>query len=278
MKKSAILIFIASTNLMAADNVVSEPYDAKPMIEGNRRVDEIAEWDRLHPGVMHPLTEQEKYEFFTKNGYPLPGTGATVVNKTEFTFTKEQSAVVNKFNLEQKTKGYYEIANKHAVLLLAMPETAENEYNERKLIPRKLTDTHLYEVLSDMPLKFKFKGVPKKLSTKIIGYAPEHSFVDNGWTGAIEFFVPSFGGVCAYHAISIELTQTSAYIPREIATHQVNNKLTTINVMGSQETGFVYEVEWWDKKFKQTLECASREYSEDIKAETVRLASLIDKA
>jgi len=277
MKKTALLILLVSANVMAADNVIKKEYNAKPMIDGNRRVDEIIEWSKNHPGEMPPLTEQEKNEFFIKQGIPLPGTGATVVDNTKgLKFTKSQTSFVNKFNLAQKTKGYYEKPNKKAKILLAMPEKAEKEYNDRKLLARSPGDTHLYEVLSDMPMKFNYKGVPANLATKVIGYAPEHTFINNGWTGAVEFFIPGFNSVCAYHEISIKLTKTSAYIPKEIATYAVNNKLTKINAMGDKDTGFVYEVEWWDQQFKRTLECASQNYSQDIAKATLELAKKID--
>lgn len=278
MKKTALLL-LATTNFAFAENVIREDYDPKPMVEGNTRVQELMEWNKDHPGEMPPLTEQEKYEFFTKKGMPLPGSGATVVENTKgFKMTKAQSASVNQFNNDQKTKGYYEMVNKKARLLLSMPETAMKEYNARKSIDFNPHDTHLYEVKSNLPMSYDYKGIPSNLATKVIGFAPEATFINNGWSGAVEFFVPSFGGVCAYHEKNIQLTRTAAYIPKEIATNAVNNKLTTMNAVGSKDSGFVYEIEWWDKKFKRTLECAAKEYSDSIGKATIELAKQIDKA
>lgn len=278
MKKIALLILLASSNIALADNVIREEYNPKPMVKGNTRVQELMEWNKNHPGEMPPLTEQEKYEFFTKKGMPLPGTGATVVDSTKgFKMTKAQSATVNKFNADQKTKGYYESANKKANFLLSMPETAEKEYNERKMIAFNPHDTHLYEVKSNLPMSYNYKGVPSHLTTKVIGYAPESTFVNNGWSGAVEFFVSSFGGVCAFHEVSIKLTKTASYIPKEIATYAVNNKLTKMNAIGNKETGFVYKVEWWDKQFKRTLECASKDYTDAMRTKTLELAKKIDQ-
>jgi hypothetical protein len=277
MKKTALLILLALTNIALAD-VVEEKYDAKPMIEGNRRVDELIEWSKNHPGEMPPLTEQEKYEFFTKKGVPVPGSGATTADTKGFSMTRSQSASVNKFNFDQKTKGYHEKVSKKAKLLLAMPETAEKEYNARKSIAANPHDTHLYEVKTNMAMNYAYKGVPAELAIKVIGYAPESTFVNNGWSGAVEFFVPSFGGVCAFREVNIEITKTSAYIPKEIATHLVNKKITTMNAVGNKDSGFVYEVEWWDKQFKRTLECASKEYTDAMRTQTLELAKKIDKA
>lgn len=60
MKKTTFLVLLAATNITLANKMTTEFYDAKPMIEGNRRVDELMEWDKNHPGEMPPLTEQEK--------------------------------------------------------------------------------------------------------------------------------------------------------------------------------------------------------------------------
>lgn len=69
------------------------------------RVQELMDWNRDHPGEMPPLTEQEKYEFFTKKGMPIPGTGATVVNSPKgLHMTKAQSSAVAKFNADQKKR------------------------------------------------------------------------------------------------------------------------------------------------------------------------------
>lgn len=72
-----------------------------------------------------------------------------------------------------------------------------------------------------------------------------------------------FDGVCAYHQRNIQITKTSVFIAKEIATYKVNKKLTTMNATGSKESGFVYEIEWWDKKYKHNLESASQTYSDD---------------
>lgn len=276
MKKTTLLMLLVSTNLAVADNLIREEWIENPMIEGNRRVDELIEWNKLHPGEVPPLTEQEKYELFIKQGIPLP-TGANVVEKNGLKFTEEQRSVVNGFNKAQKTKGYYEHPSRRATLLLAMPEVAKKEYNERKFMAVNPHDTHLRETLTDLPMMYAYKGVPTNTTTKVIGYAPEYTFVDTGWTGAVEFFVPHFDAVCAYHEVSVKLTHTSAYIPKEIATYAVNNKLTKINVIGNKETGFVYEVEWWDKQFKRRIECAAKDYSQFIRNATLELAKNIDK-
>jgi len=54
-----------------------------------------------------------------------------------------------------------------------MPGTAEEEYNARKSIAFNPNDTHLYEVKSNLPMNYPYKGVPAALANKVIGCAPD---------------------------------------------------------------------------------------------------------
>ena len=62
MKKIALLLLLAATHIVFAGKLFREEYHPKPMVEGNRRVDELIAWNKEHPGQLPPLTEQEKYE------------------------------------------------------------------------------------------------------------------------------------------------------------------------------------------------------------------------
>ncbi len=278
MRRATLILLLSATTGVLAENIVTTlKYDPKPMVPGNRRVDELIAWSKEHPGELPPLTEQEKYEFFIKDGMPVPGSGATVVNSNKIKLTNEQSSSIRKFNESQRTKGFYEEHSTKAKKLLEMPETAEKEYNERKLMPMKPYDSHLREKLYDLTMMYDYKGVPSEVVSKVIGFAPEHTYVDGGWTGAVEFFMPPFESICAYHEINIGFTKSSAYIPTEIATHFINKKITTFNAVGDNEGGFVYALEWWDKKFKRNLECATKDFSASTKTEMIKIARIIDK-
>ena len=278
MNKTTLLILIATTSsVIAANEVTTVKYNPKPMVEGNRRVDELIAWNKEHPGEMPPLTDQEKYEYFIKDGMPVPGSGATVVSSNKIKLTHEQNSAISKFNESQRTKGFYEEHSSKAKLLLGMPEAAEKEYNDRKLIPMKPYDSHLREKLYDLTMMYDYKGVPAEVVTKVIGFAPEHTYVDGGWTGAVEFFVPTFEAICAYHEINIEFTKSAALIPNEIAKHFINRKVTTFSAVGENEGGFSYTLEWWDKKFKRNLECATKDFSASTKDEMIKIAKIIDR-
>lgn len=277
MNKTLIIALLATSPFAFSDNLIREDWNAKPMVPGNRRVDEIVEWHKIHPGVMPPLTDQEKYEIFTKNGIPLPGSGANVVSSGSIRANKEQTSYVNKFNKEQREKGYVSRPSKNAARLLKMPASAEEQFEAHKLKALAPTDTHLRETINELPMNYPYKGVPRNLYVKNIGYAAEHTYVGDGWTGAVQFFIPNFNAVCAYHEVNIELTHSSVLIPMDVARYDVNKKITMVNVSGEIDTGFSYNVEWWDNKFKRNLECASKDYNEIVLKNTIELAKLIDK-
>ena len=163
MNKTTIVMLLAATGTVIAGNqVTSVKYDPKPMVEGNRRVDELIAWNKEHPGELPPLTDQEKYEYFIKDGMPVPGSGATVVGTNKIKLTHEQSSAIRKFNESQRTKGFYEEHSTKAKMLLGMPEAAEKEYNERKLIPMKPYDSHLREKLYDLTMMYDYKGALRR--------------------------------------------------------------------------------------------------------------------
>lgn len=247
------------------------------MIEGNRRVDELIEWEKLHPGVMPPLTEEEKYRYFVKEGLPLPGTGAEVRPLNTLKISDEQGATIKKYNDTQNKKGYLDHFSKDAKFLSMVPQDAEKDFEEHKSIVLNPQDTHMRANLYDLKMNYTYRGVSPSLIHKVIGYSPEHTYVENGWNGAAEFFIPKFqDSVCVYHEVNIKLTGSSSIIPKEVVTYKINKKVTTITAEGNKDLGFIYQVEWWDKEFKRNLDCVSKEYSSETKDKIIDLARLID--
>ena len=56
----------------------------------------------------------------------------------------------------------------------------------------------------------------------------------------------------------------------------INSKITTVEVIGSPKTGFLYNVEWFDSTFFRQLECANQRFSEKVKQDVIELAKRID--
>lgn len=276
MKKMTLLIILSCSTTLFAQELVRKEWNPPPMVEGNRRIDELIEWNKLHPGVMPPLTEYEKQELFIKDGIPLPGSGVHIVDKASIKATNEQKSQTDKFIAMQKTKGYFEKYNEIAVKLLDMPEHSVRELQDHKKLTLSPEDTHLREVKIDLPMNYDYQGIPNNLADTIYGYAPESALVNDKWNAAVEYFKPHFKGICAYHENNLQLSQSAAYIPKEVVKYLVNGKTTVSGVSGNKDSGYVYEVEWWDKKFKRNLECASKEFSQDTRDATIELAKRID--
>lgn len=277
MKKLTILILCMQSTLSFSSTTTTKLYEPKPMVEGNRRVDEIIEWNRKHPGVMPPLTEQEKKRFFTDDGVPVPGSGVQIRSFNSIKMTKEQISSVTSYNKAQKYKGYSEQFSYHAQTLSQIPNAAKVDMLDHPPQNLEPHDTHLRSQASQLKMNYEYHEVDSSLVNQVIGFAPENTYVNNGWNGAVEFFTPkSLNATCAYHEINIKLTGTSAVIPKEIVSYKVNKKITTISAEGNNASGFLYQVEWWDKDFKRNLECTAKEYSTDIKNEVIILAKAID--
>ncbi len=278
MNKLLLIPFALIINDISAQELITQEWNPKPMVEGNRRVDELMEWNRLHPGVMPPLTEEEKYELFVKKGLPVPGSGAQVRAIKSIRMDSERSASVNAYISEQKNKGYKEEFSADAKRLFDLPVIAEEDLEEHKLMALTDEDTHIRANAYELKMNYKYTLVPPNIVRTVIGFAPESSYMENGWNGVVEFFVPHFYGkvVCGFHEVNIALTRSSAVIPEEVATYKVNDKITTISAEGSDKSGYIYRIEWWDQTYRRTLECATEKYSNEIKNEFIGLAKVID--
>lgn len=57
---------------------------------------------------------------------------------------------------------------------------------------------------------------------------------------------------------------------KEIVSNQVNDKITIVEVIGNNASGYVYNVEWWDDDFRHILECASKKFNTDTTKQTMR--------
>lgn len=246
--------------------------------EGKEYYRKLEEWNRDHPGTPPPLSAQEEYEFFVKKGLPIPGSGVHIMPAREMYPEKKRSVLSIKSSVSDfKKRGYVAAQNKKATLLLSLPMMAKKDYAESNSDKLRPQSTHLRHKISDLKMAYDYRGVPESLIKKIIGFAPENTFISNGWTGAVEFFYPKdMDTVCSYHETNIQITGTSANLAKEIVRKDVNNKITIIEVSGTDVSGYAYNVEWWDDNYRHVLECASKKFSPDTTKQTIALAINID--
>ena len=78
--------------------------------------------------------------------------------------------------------------------------------------------------------------------------------------------------------MNVKASGTSALLAMEDVVYDVNNKATIVLVEGSEKSGFIYKVEWYDNENFHELECANMKYSADINDAVVELAKKIDEA
>lgn len=76
---------------------------------------------------------------------------------------------------------------------------------------------------------------------------------------------------------NIKLSHASIIIAKEDMRNDVNSKTTTVEIMGTPDSGFTYTVEWFDDAFFRKLECANKVYSEGITNSVIKIAQSIDQ-
>ena len=78
------------------------------------------------------------------------------------------------------------------------------------------------------------------------------------------------------HALYVTLTHAAAKVDEAVVRYDINHKVTTLNVEGNEQSGYVYTVDWKDSHFFRTLECATLTYSKDKTDAVITLAKRID--
>lgn len=171
-----------------------------------------------------------------------------------------------KYAMQQK--GYDAIDNPNAKVLF------NKKYSEVLHASTNVTDTHLKASIDDVGLAF----TPKALSIakeNIVGYAASGSY-DHGWSGMTVVFNDKLAGVCQYTVNNLSLTHGAEWIADEIVRHDINGKITTVDVAGNDHTGYVYTVHWADAKTLNDLECANLSFSKAKTTAVINIAKAID--
>ena len=272
------LLTILPIMLLTTVAIAAESDDSKQigtLEQGKASYQKNMEWAKNHPGVPPPLTPEEDYAIFGKDNLPRPNTGVHIMPANKMHYTKQQITSIKTNASVLNNKGYIEKYNQNATNLLMFHQIANADYSQKDNLG--VHSTHLRHNLSDLKMAYDYQGVPASLAKEVIGFAPESTFIDHGWTGAVEFFSPQgLDGLCSYHEVNIQLTGSSANFAKEIVGNQVNNKVTIIEVSGNNASGYGYNIEWWDDNFRHVLECASKNFKSDIKQQAIALAVNID--
>jgi hypothetical protein len=249
MKKSILVISIMSS--IASYALTQEEVEIKR-----------AEWTR---------------NYFEKKGMPYPDGGVRVVPEKQMASYAAMKEQRERYKKDVATLGYKNANNQRTQSLMTLDITAKNDLAKfsNAINPE---DTHIKPNLS----LIQFAYTPTDISSKVdtyIGAVPYLTFLkDQGWVGSVQFFSMNSIGNCSFSENNTKLSHGSVIIAQEDVNYLVNDKVTTVEVMGTKDAGFTYTVEWFDDVFFRELSCANKNYSSDLKQEVIELAKSIDKS
>lgn len=233
------------------------------------------------------LAEQEKenMKMLAQLGLPLPGSGIKVVPRSELHLTEEQMLQGAREDQEIRDKGYVSTYTNRPRELL----TIEKNISKNHLLanqPLSNESTELRSSPKQIPLAFKYKGIEVNKGiaasggVKLIAAAPKGAYHadQEGWSGVAQFFKEPSIGTCAYSVMNVKAANSAVLLAQEDVTYIINDKATLNHIEGSEDSGFIYLVKWYDPDNFHELECASMTYSNEKNQEVIELAKRIDSS
>lgn len=231
--------------------------------------------------------EKDNLKLLEELGLPLPGSGIKIVPRAMLGMDSAQIEAGNRARAEFNEKGYVEkFINYPAQLLSISPEKVKKELKSVRY-PVSKEYSGLSENISKLKLAFDFPSLKnnrnlmnsESSSITILAATPKGAFHEElgGWSGAVEFFIHEKIGTCSYSVMNVKAANTAVRLAQEDVTYTINDKATVLlPVEGSENSGFIYSLEWYDDKNFHELECANMKYSSEINESVIELAKNID--
>jgi hypothetical protein len=217
--------------------------------------------------------EEWTKEHFAKQGSPVPDGGVTVI--------PERRMLLGDETKKRRIKEHSDIM-KYGYINQALPQT-QSLLNFKEIAKNKFTKTNgsneegLRHKIEEIERAYPFKGVPVHDITTMLGVAPSVNYVEGqGWSGAMQYFQKDGLGICSYRENNLKFSHGAAIIPEEDVTTEVNGKVTVKTITGKENSGFLYEVDWYDTNYFRELKCADSSYSLDKMSSLLELARIID--
>jgi len=230
--------------------------------------------------------EKERMEILAKYGLPLPGSGIKVIPRSMLNLPQEVIDKGNKEKQEAQSNGYVKRYNNLPRELLSVTPELVKKQLSASLTRNMDSYTGFKSSVDQFKLAFNFPTVSKNktlsssnMQVKVIAATPMGGFHKNkgGWSGAAEYFNIEGIGACSYSVMNVKASNSAARLAQEDVTYTVNNKATLLrNVEGSDSSGYLYSVKWFDDTNFHELECANMHYSNDINNLVIELAKKID--
>lgn len=141
-------------------------------------------------------------------------------------------------------------------------------------LAKSTSDGELKKDVSEIKLAFKYKPLP--IDRKhIIAYVGAYAYREDGWTALDVYFEDDVLGVCNYNVSDMDVTRGGVQISEKTVRYDVNQYPNTLYVGGNATTGYVYNIDWFNKPYSKELECASRTYNSRAQAALIELAKKI---
>lgn len=218
---------------------------------------------------------------FAENSLPMPKSGLQIIPLDQMNLPVGFKNDLLKRKREEKIKGFTSSYSDTANFLLNRSQSAQSEIIQFKQ-EQDPADTHLKASNTAIATTF----IKPKLSliqrSQIIGYAPFGAYLQQKqsmpgkWTGIKMFFNDDKLGTCEYSILDIKASGDAVQIGKEIVTMLINNKPTTIQVVGSKASGYLVEVAWFTNKRMQQVSCATLEYNPKNLNRVIELSRRID--
>jgi hypothetical protein len=189
-----------------------------------------------------------------------------------------------KMHDEQVQNGYVHEQQTRAQELMQFKKSSTYQF-EKFQNDFSMKGTFLRKNSNDLIMAYNFHGVPSSLIDENIGFAPYGAFKEtkngdevNGWDGAIQFFTKKNVGTCEFKEHSLKISHGGVELIKELVSYEINNKPTVILVQGTSDSGYLYQVSWYDEDFSRQLNCASSIFSKTTKENVIELAKNIENS
>lgn len=231
--------------------------------------------------------EKENMRMLEELGLPLPGSGIKIVPRAMLNLSPEAMQKGEKELAEFKEKGYVDKYINRPLELLAITKRSVKKAVQTLNGKPSNRYTGFVKNVSDLKLGFTFPTLTQNKSLrgtsqpiKILAATVQGGFHDDkgGWSGAAEYFTYKDIGTCSYGIMNVKVSNTAAQLAQEDVTYTINNKATILMpVEGSDNSGYLYMVKWYDDENFHELECANMKYAAKINDAVIELAKKIDK-
>lgn len=220
-----------------------------------------------------PEIEESVKENLVRQGFSPDG-GVVIVPRSTLNLPKDMLKAGEKNLTEQKKFGFYKEETDVPKQMLQLNETVNIKLavSDKDHNP---VSSRLRRNISQIKLGYEYVPIPMSEINKNLGFSASGGYND-GWNGVNQFFIKNSIGTCVYDENNIKLSHASAKIAEDSVRYDVNGKITTLEVKGTETSGFLYTVEWFDSNFFRSLVCANMNYSDEITQSIINLAQRID--